>query len=172
MGFCDLSSEYDWNSLINTPNHISWLVHEPLTYHNQPFWLQLIFSGFFSEQMMMPKLEKQCLTLIWDFVCLFEKSRNIFRTKRSYSSEDELPVKILIWAMLMMLALIPGGLQISQDIVVCFLQSIMQQTFPHLKLAMICWLHPVHWPLDIHTLHRSFHWSLKYTHIISPSLSW
>ena len=56
------------------------------------------------------------------------KSRNILETKRSYSSEDELTVKILISTMLMMQALIPRGLQIFQ-VLLCFLQRIMKQTY-------------------------------------------
>ena len=49
------------------------------------------------------------------FLCIIKKySQN---KERTYSSKDELPVKILISTMLMMPALIPGGLQISQDIV-------------------------------------------------------
>ena len=107
-----ISSEYDWNSLINTPNHISWLVHEPLTYHNLTLRIYFFSSG--NLRRWSRNLNYQCVQLCMSFV----KSRNILKTKRTYSSEDELTVKILIWTMLMMPALIPGGLHISQDIVV------------------------------------------------------
>ena len=74
-------------------------------------------------------LVKQCLTeILVKINFLFVKSRNILKTKRTYSSEDELTVKILISTMLMMQALIPRGLQISQ-VLLRFLQRIMKHTF-------------------------------------------
>ena len=159
MGFCD--QFWVWLKLSNkyTQSHFmtcSWTTHLSQSSLSE---FNLIF--LFSQKMM---LVKQCLTeILVKIIFLFVKSRNILKTKRTYSSEDELTVKILISTMLMMQALIPRGLQISQ-VLLRFLQRIMKQTFPHLILAMICWLHPVHWLLDIHTLHRNFHWSLKYPH--------
>ena len=160
MGFCD--QFWVWLKLSNkyTQSHFmscSWTTHLSQSSLSE---FNFIFL-FFSQKMM---LVKQCLTeILVKIIFLFVKSRNILKTKRTYSSEDELTVKILISTMLMMQALIPRGLQISQ-VLLRFLQRIMKQTFPHLILAMICWLHPVHWLLDIHTLHRNFHWSLKYPH--------
>ena len=56
------------------------------------------------------------------------KIKKDFKTKSTYSSEDELTVKILILTMLMMQTPIPRGLQISSALL-CFPQKIMQQIF-------------------------------------------